>query len=263
LDNVEPEVRQPFQLLIMSALEPCSLTSKDGQFLRLVKRTPEHPDVAIARAVHEAELDIARAAWLYPFSDGPSSPTVVEGDAQLLEAYPPNPSHALITSPPYPNRYDYTRTYALELCLFFVHNARELRDLRHSLLRSHIEAQERPDEAVPHEAVREVLDHVRRQPLNNPRIPIMLKGYFVDMQRVLQAWSCVMAPGSQVAVVVDNVRFAGEIVPTDLILTDMAARLGFRPEAVWVCRLKGNSSQQMGTYGRVPVRESILLWRRL
>ncbi len=33
-------------------------------------------------------------------------------------------------------------------------------------------------------------------------------------------------------------------------------------EKVIVARYKGNSSQQMGCYGRVPVRESVVVWRK-
>jgi hypothetical protein len=62
--------------------------------------------------------------------------------------------------------------------------------------------------------------------------------------------------------VVDNVRFDGEMIPVDLILCDMAERVGFKTEAIWIARYKGNSSQQMGRYGRVPVRESVLIWRK-
>jgi len=37
---------------------------------------------------------------------------------------------------------------------------------------------------------------------------------------------------------------------------------GFEVEGIAIARYKGNSSQQMGQYGRVPVRESVLLWRK-
>ena len=62
--------------------------------------------------------------------------------------------------------------------------------------------------------------------------------------------------------VVDNVRFEGELLPVDLILSEMAEQRGFRIDDIVVARHKGNSSQQMGKYGRVPVRESILVWTK-
>ena len=82
------------------------------------------------------------------------------------------------------------------------------------------------------------------------------------MLKVIKEWYRVCAKGAVVAMVVDNVRFEGELVPVDLILCDLAEREGFTVEKVIVARYKGNSSQQMGKYGRVPVRESITIWRK-
>ncbi len=59
-----------------------------------------------------------------------------------------------------------------------------------------------------------------------------------------------------------NVRFEGEIIPVDLILSDITEQYGFRIDKVSVARYNGNSSQQMGKYGRLPVRESVLYWTK-
>ncbi len=91
----------------------------------------------------------------------------------------------------------------------------------------------------------------------------MLVGYFVDMSLVIKEWSRVLASGAKVAMVVDNVRFAGELVPVDLILSEMAEEVGFKVEKIIVARYKGNSSQQMGKYGRIPVRESVVFWQKI
>lgn len=91
----------------------------------------------------------------------------------------------------------------------------------------------------------------------------MLVGYFVDMSQVIHEWSRVLAPGAKVAMVVDNVRFAGELLPVDLVLSEMAEKVGFKVEQIIIARYKGNSSQQMGKYGRIPVRESIVVWQKI
>ena len=98
--------------------------------------------------------------------------------------------------------------------------------------------------------------------LNNPRIPDMLTAYFIDMEKCIFQWSQILAPRARVAMVVDNVRFEGELIPVDLVLCDIAERYGFSTQEIIVTRYKGNSSQQMGKYGRVPVRESIVLWSK-
>ncbi|HOA53639.1 MAG TPA: hypothetical protein PKI05_15400, partial [Thermogutta sp.] len=93
-------------------------------------------------------------------------------------------------------------------------------------------------------------------------IPDMLTAYFVDMQKTISQWWKVLASSAHVVMVVDNVRFEGQMLPVDLILSEMAEQEGFAVEEILVARYKGNSSQQMGRYGRLPVRESIVVWRK-
>ena len=263
LHLLEPPLRETFQLLLMSILESCSFMSNDGQFLRWKRnKQPMPPEVALARKVAEAERDLLHTRQLFGEPKQDAIPQVLLGDAREISkfSFKRSPS-AVITSPPYPNRYDYTRSYSLELCFFFVRNFEELKSVRFSLLRSHIESKADEHDQPPHPAVAEVLQALQGKPLNNPRIPVMLLAYFVDMERVIRGLAEVCASGSSVAMVVDNVRFEGEMVPTDLILCDIAARYGFETEEIVVARYKGNSSQQMGRYGRLPVRESVLFWQ--
>lgn len=264
IDELAPPLRDVFLLLFFSILEPCSFTSKDGQFLRLVRnKKVASPEEALQRKVSEAEQDIQlvrRLKW-----DRALQPTAYLGDARDLSDIPfERQPTAILTSPPYANRYDYTRTYALELCFHFVRNFAELKAIRFSILRSHIESKVEAHEQPSHPAVRELVDILRKKgkALNNPRIPDMLTGYFVDMEKVIREWARILAPGAKVAMVVDNVRFEGEMLPVDLVLSEMAEKAGFQVEQIIVARYKGNSSQQMGKYGRVPVRESIVLWRK-
>ncbi|MDW8290986.1 MAG: hypothetical protein RMM06_09690 [Armatimonadota bacterium] len=268
IDDLEGEQREAFLLLFFAILEPCSFTSKDGQFLRLRGDKPiANPDEMLAYKVMQAEHDLhlvrtmGWVTWLESLDS--SRPIAVLGDARCVEGVPfERRPTAIITSPPYANRYDYTRTYSLEICFHFVKNFEEMRALRHSLLRSHIEAKVSPDEEAPHPSVREVVNLLRQRmrELNNPKIPDMLTGYFVDMHQAIHQWAQILAPGAKVALVVDNVRFDGLMLPVDLILSEMAEEAGFEVDAVLVARYKGNSSQQMGKYGRLPVRESVVVW---
>lgn len=265
IDALEPPIRDIFLLLFFAVLEPCSYTSKDGQFLRLLReKKVSEPGEALQKKVSDAERDIrfvTESGW----NPAGRLPSVHPGDTRDLGDVPfERQPTAIITSPPYANRYDYTRTYSLELCFHFVRNFDELKALRFGILRSHIESRVAPHEEPPHPAVKEVVDILRERgkTLNNPRIPDMLTAYFVDMGKVIGEWARVLARGARVAVVVDNVRFEGELLPVDLVLSEMAEEAGFRIEEIIVARYKGNSSQQMGKYGRVPVRESIVIWER-
>jgi len=267
INIISEPMRDIFLLLFLGTLESTSYTSKDGQFLRLRRdKKPEFPDDALERKINEAVYDLDRIKWLFPHWNGVKNnlPRVFLSDTRDLHgiSFQRKPT-AIITSPPYANRYDYTRTYSLELCFNFVKNFEELRDIRNSILRSHIESKVSDDERSPHPAVEEVITFLKDKELNNPRIPYMLKGYFIDMQLAVAEWNRVLAHGASVALVVDNVRFEGELVPVDLILSEMAEMVDFEVEAIIVTRYKGNSSQQMKKYGKIPVRESVVIWRKI
>lgn len=266
IDGLPFPLRDVFLLLFFAILEPCSYTAKDGQFLRLKRDKPvADPEEMLQRKVYEAEKDIQAMRSLWAEDALQFFPSVQVGDARNLSdvsfARPPT---AVITSPPYANRYDYTRTYSLELCFHFVRNFEEMKALRCSVLRSHIESKVHVHERPPHPVIEEVVSSLRERSkaLNNPKIPDMLTAYFVDMQKVIHEWARVLAPRAHVAMVVDNVRFDGELVPVDLVLSEMAEEVGFIVQHIIVARYKGNSSQQMGKFGRVPVRESILIWQK-
>ncbi|MBI4507347.1 MAG: hypothetical protein HY691_17595 [Chloroflexi bacterium] len=266
IDAVEGPAGDLLRLLFFSILVPASYTSNDGQFLRLrLDKRPADPDELLTCQIQAAEEDLraAQQRWPHLRIRPLLPPQVVLGDTRDLSEveFPESPA-LLITSPPYANRYDYTRSYCLELCFGFVRSFAELKALRHSILRSHIEVKSAIGDVPCHPALDEVVAALAGKKLNNPRIPAMLVAYFVDMRRAINEWARVLAPGAGVALVVDNVRFEGEMVPVDLILSDLAQEAGFAVTEVIVARYKGNSSQQMGRYGRVPVRESVVLWEK-
>ncbi len=255
--------RDFLMLGLLSILEGVSSTSKDGQFLRLVDRKIPPVRDALQAMLNLMLSDLSfRKQTL--FRSGNAEAEILEGDARgmpLPKRYEGAIS-AVITSPPYLNRYDYSRTYALELCLLSVNSHQDLVRIRHSLLRSHIESREHPGKRVTLPALDEILAGLGRQKLNNERMPIMVQGYFEDMNLVIRNLARFVKPGGRVALVVANAQFAGESVPTDLMLSELAADQGFKTEEIRVTRYKGNSSQQMAVYGRRPVRESIVFWRR-
>jgi hypothetical protein len=198
------------------------------------------------------------------FKDGKVRVTMSAGDARdkgWAKKYS-NRVAAIITSPPYLNRYDYSRTYALELCLLTVRSHREMVDVRHSLLRSHVESREHIGKEINLPSLDEVLTQLARKDLNNNRLPVMVQGYFEDMNLVIKNMAAALKPGGRVALVVANAQFAGENVPVDLMLSELAEEHGLSTEDIWVTRFKGNSSQQMAIYGRRPVRESIVFWKK-
>jgi site-specific DNA-methyltransferase (cytosine-N4-specific) len=265
-------LRDFLMLALLTSLEPSSSTSKDGQFLRLVKRPPRPLEVSLAGTLNKMLGDLAREGLIGPSPGAHVAARMFHGDArslpQQLTAFRKRVD-VIVTSPPYLNRYDYSRTYALELCLMLdetgkavVEEFEDLKAIRHSLLRSHIESKPAPTDLVHMDALEEILSNLQPKKLNNPRIPVMIKGYFEDMNLAIREMAAMLRPGGCVALVVANARFEGEHVPVDMMLSEIAAGYGLRTTEIRVTRYKGNSSQQMGKYGRFPVRESIVFWEK-
>ena len=187
---------------------------------------------------------------------------------------------ALITSPPYCNRYDYTRTYALELALLGVEEA-SLRTLRQSMVSCTVENRQKegldaffsPGILEKAKAVfqsQELLGHIvdyleslkEEGQLNNNGIPRMVKNYFWELTLTLIECRRILKRGAPFIMVNDNVRYAGISIPVDLILSRIAEEIGFEVEKIWVLPIgKGNSSQQMGEHGRKEMRKCVYIWR--
>ena len=99
--------------------------------------------------------------------------------------------------------------------------------------------------------------------MNNRGVLRMVEQYFTELTFIFAELLRVCKPGAHVAFVNDNVRYGGEVIPVDLLTTDLAAALGFEPIKVYVLpQRKGNSSQQMGRFGREALRKSITIWRK-
>ncbi|MDI6778642.1 MAG: hypothetical protein QME25_00355 [Bacteroidota bacterium] len=99
--------------------------------------------------------------------------------------------------------------------------------------------------------------------LNNSNIPRMVKNYFLELCFVIFEMARVTKIGGYCVMVNDNVRYGGEEIPVDLILSEFAENFGFNIQKIFVLpRGKGNSSQQMGNYGRTEIRKCVYQWQK-
>jgi hypothetical protein len=176
-------------------------------------------------------------------------PDVFLKDAKTMLPFENHPT-IIITSPPYADTIDYIQSYALELCFHFVENHEEFNALHDRFLRSYMESTLSRGEKAPHPAVEEVVTALTP---GNVRVVDMLTAYFLDMKAVIQNWYTILSTHAQVAVVVDNLQYEGEIIPVDLVLSDMAEDAGFTVEEIVVANYKKTAT---------PIRESILLWKK-
>lgn len=115
------------------------------------------------------------------------------------------------------------------------------------------------DEAIPRkEAVTGKRDARTRL------MPNMLRGYFTDMGKVIeQLYESIDASGN-CYIVVDQSAYAGVIVPTDIVLADIAEAIGFDVEKLVICRKAATSGQQRKAYPYLgsTLRESIICLKK-
>lgn len=240
-----------------AAVRPLSSLVADGGWLR-----SRQPSVAADRAadVLAARLDgmIADVGSV----PGRRAGSVFQADARALPLAAGS-VQAVVTSPPYPNRHDYTRVFGVELELLFGLGS-GVKGLRYRALRSHPEAQS-PAVAPPGyrapAALSRVIEDIAGEH-SDPRIARMLRGYFEDSFAVLREVRRVLCVGGSAALVVGNASYCGHPIAVDLYLAELAEAAGLRVDGVESLRLRGNSAQQMATHGRRPSRESAVLLRR-
>ncbi|OGN89326.1 MAG: hypothetical protein A2158_01325 [Chloroflexi bacterium RBG_13_46_14] len=258
-DIVQPEIQEFFNLAFLGILESVSNTRKRGGFLSVEPRDvpPGRVETLFYNRIESMLSNLSSN------EDGNKKSRVIvkakQGDARNLLTK--RKFDAIITSPPYPNRHDYTRIYSLEMAFDYISNNQDLKLLRYKTLRSHVEAKKQfsTNKYIKPEIVNELLNKIESNGTNNPRILSMLDGYFEDMFLVFSEMNKCLKENGQIGIIVSNVRFAGINVPVDEILSTICSQTGLVSKEIWAARYRGNSSQQMGKYKRVPSRESILI----
>ena len=169
----------------------------------------------------------------------------------------------VITSPPYLNRNNYIAQQKAEMAVLgLIQTHREYRSLVKSTIKSHVESDLPPKPQTRFPEIELILERIELTENNNPKIPNMIAGYFEDIADSLQELRRIMQPGGQAVFVVGNSRWGGVVVPVDHLLLMIAEKQGFKARRVLVTRLKGNSPQQMKRFGRIPVRESIIIFQK-
>lgn len=185
-----------------------------------------------------------------------------KGDARALPESGEQFS-AVITSPPYPNRHDYTRVFGVELMFGFL-NWEQTRKLRYQSIHSHPEARpQRPqyEDYSPPRRLQSALSKMKTARLEG-KILEMIQGYFVDMHLCLKECRRIVKRGGMIAFVVGNAQYRGCRLLVDELLAEIGIRLGLAVEGISAVRFRGNSAQQMGEFGRRPARESIVVFRK-
>ena len=179
-------------------------------------------------------------------------------DARVMPASDAEYS-AVITSPPYPNRHDYTRIFGVEL-MFAFQDWEANRALRYQTFHSHPEARPNRPSAEKYKPP-EALDASVRD-LSDKRIQRMLDGYFLDMYLCLCEVARVCRKGAKAAFVVGNTQYDGTAILVDELTAEIGEQAGLTCKEIRAVRWRGNSAQQMGKYGRMAARESVVMFEK-
>jgi DNA modification methylase len=295
-DQEGDRVQAVLLFALLCILENISYTRKDGQYLRWDYRSGRRQgkkifnkgeilpfDKAISDKLHQI-VDDLRSGELPEdlFAKVRSKSEVKLHGGSCLDILPQLKAKSydsLITSPPYCNRYDYTRTYALELALLGV-SEDGLVKLRQEMLSCTVENRAKDllalnpkwkaavaaadNQPLLHSILAYLDSQKELDLLNNDGIPRMVRGYFYEMACVIFESARVLKSGAPLIMVNDNVRYAGASISVDIILSEIAEQLGFEVEQILVLpNGKGNSSQQMGAHGRDALRKCVYLWRKI
>ena len=195
--------------------------------------------------------------------------TVHVADARRLEEFlEPSSVDAVITSPPYPNEKDYTRTTRLESVLLgFVRDKQSLRGLKQGLVRSNTRSVYKADAddvlVAGHEGIQRIarLIEERRIELGKTsgferQYARVTRLYFGGMVRHLASLRSRLRPGARLAYVVgDQASYLRVMIRTGQILGELAQSLGYELTAIDLFRTR------IATASRQHLREEVVQLR--
>ena len=180
----------------------------------------------------------------------------------------PQSVDAVITSPPYPNEKDYTRTTRLESVLLgFLNSKAELRALKKTLLRSNTRNVYQGDEddafVAHHPEIARVAGAIEARRLELGKnsgferlYHRVTKLYFGGMARHLSSLKTVLRPGAQLAYVVgDQASFLRVMIRTGQLLASIAQDLGYEVVSIDLFRTR------LSTATREQLREEVVVLR--
>ncbi len=175
---------------------------------------------------------------------------------------------AVVTSPPYPNEKDYTRTTRLESVLLgFVKDKADLRALKRGLIRSNTRSVYKGDDddrwVSDHDEIQRIAKAIETRRLKlgktsgfERQYHRVTKLYFGGMARHLADLRAVLRPGAQLAYVVgDQASYLQVMIRTGQLLADIADSLGYNVVNIDLFRTR------LATATKEQLREEVVILR--
>jgi hypothetical protein len=260
--EANPSVARLFRVLLGGLIVAFSNAAVSGKGRRYRvnwrerRVDPECVLPTFADAVAAAIVEIGACAER-PMRNG----LVLRGDCRSLLRNV-GPVDQIVCSPPYPNSFDYTDVYNVELWMLgYLKSFADNRVLRQSTLSSHVQIS-RDFAAAPRSGR---LDRTMRAlhraagELWDQRIPAMVGAYFADLQSLLRTCAELLPPRGQAWLVVGDSQYAGVRVPVANILGELAPTVGLRVERTTPFRSMRVSPQQSG---RPMLSEALVVFSR-
>jgi hypothetical protein len=206
VENIEDEVsRGFFKLGLVSAAIKASYIVKDGGLLKIVKDKDTPPFRKFYKnRIKKMLKDLESLKTLKP------STTTIKADSRNLRFLGDEMFDAVITSPPYLNKIEYTKVYSVENDLFFKGSE--------PMLRSYIGDSVRSDEGFE----------------EGENLPVIAKAYFQDLCKVLsELYRVLKKEGVGVFVIAQGV-FPTGVVESEKLFSQIAGETGFETERLWL-----------------------------
>ena len=250
-DIYEEKFRNLFRLAFLNQLEKFSTHRKAGNGVKKktnykVNKSVESPIEQIRKSIL---LDLNNILNDCASSQVVSEALFLNESCFNLGEYIENDKlSCVLTSPPYPNCFDYSKIYMRELWLGDFFKSRTDQELfRSQSIRSHVHAtwQERYSEYKIDILETKVKPHLKSLSLWTNKLPDMICGYFSDIGALLDLMRPKLKDNAKVGFVVGNAVYGGVPVATDLLTAELAESLGYKVNAINIYRKIVPSSQQL------------------
>lgn len=256
-------VRGFFKLGYLSIIEPVSNRVKDGNGIKISRTKKQIIDVF---KFYEDKCKKMLNDLLQANSDVHA--VVIEGSLLNDSVYDKVKKYkigSIIYSPPYANCFDYLEVYKMEVWLGgFVSDYDDFKKYRNIAIRSHVNSKFDKTIKSQNNKAEIVADFIGTYNIWNKNIPSMLKGYFDDMYQMIEKGYNISRKGALCAIVVANSGYKGVIVPTDLLLAEMAETIGYKVDKIIHARdIRASSQQTVELKSKSDLmRESIIILRK-
>lgn len=228
MDIPDEKIRNFMMLGLMNASTKVSFAEKVGGSIRVDRKKKAPPlKIIFKKQLLRMVKDVER------FKTKKSDISISLGDARSVKLEN-NSVDAIITSPPYLNKIEYTAIYSIELALFFGESGRPA-------IRSYIGEKGTEDNVFE----------------GKYKLPPVAYSYFADMFLALKEMHRVLKKGGKAAIVIGNGCFPGGVVESDLLISELAEKIGFEVKQILVLNERWCMRERTIKVGRM--RESLVV----